>query len=180
VDFSNQTVVCIASGFSLTEEDCKLVEQSGLPTIVLNSSWVRARFAKILYSGDCAWWRKNHNSVDIDAEKWTSCPEAQASFGLHYFRSPTRNWNSGLRAIELAEVLGAKKVILLGYDCQIDYGVHWHDKHEGLSNPTDKVCRDWRVQFAGLAKRSKIEIINCSRLTALTCFPRAKLEDELC
>lgn len=101
-------------------------------------------------------------------------------YKLHFYRSPTRSWNSGLRAIELAELLGATKVILLGYDCQIDYGVHWHEDHKGISNPTDKVCRDWRIQFAALAKRTKIEIINCSRRTALTCFARAELEDVLC
>lgn len=179
-DFSGQTAVCIGSGFSLTEEDCALVERAGLQTIAINSSWTRARFAKILYAGDCAWWRKNIDMIDIGAEKWTSCSEAQFLYKLNYFRSTTKNWNSGLRAIELAETLGAKKVLLIGYDCQVDYGVHWHGNHEGLSNPTDKVCRDWREQFSALVKRTKIEIINCSRMTALTCFPRAKLEDVLC
>lgn len=179
-DFSQQTVVCIGSGPSLTEEDCDYVERSAAPTIALNSSWTRARFAKIIFAGDFAWWKQNVNNIDIPAERWTSSTEAEFLYKLYFFRSGTRNWNSGLRAIELAEELGAKKVLLLGYDCQVDNGVHWHGEHKGLKNPTDSVCRAWRPQFAALAKRTKIEIINCSRKTALTCFPRANIEDVLC
>ena len=88
--------------------------------------------------------------------------------------------NSGAGAINLAITLGAKRVILLGYDCQKTGGkAHWHGNHEkGLGNAG--TIRDWPAQFAKLAKvYPDTDIINASRDTALTCFRRADLDEVL-
>jgi hypothetical protein len=88
--------------------------------------------------------------------------------------------NSGAGAINLAITLGAKRVILLGYDCQKTGGkAHWHGNHEkGLGNAGS--IRDWPAQFAKLAKvYPDTDIINASRETALTCFRRADLDEVL-
>lgn len=85
--------------------------------------------------------------------------------------------NSGLAAIRIAIHFGASKIILLGYDCQHTKGKkHWHGDHpSGLGN-AGSIAR-WPVQFERLAKEIQgFDIINCSRETALTCFPRADLE----
>jgi hypothetical protein len=179
-DFSGQTVVCIGSGPSLTEADCKLVEKSGLPTIAVNSSWQRARFAKVIYAGDYEWWRVNKASIDIDAELWTCQHSAYRVFDINLHRVNGSQWHSGLRAIQFAELAQAERVILLGYDCSVKKGVHWHGAHEKTANPTDKRCIEWKAQYKRLAASTKIDIINCSRETALTAFPLANLEDTLC
>jgi hypothetical protein len=87
--------------------------------------------------------------------------------------------NSGAGAILLAQYLGASNVILLGYDCQRTNGEsHWHGDHQ---QPLSQSLRFyvWRQQFAAIAKKHS-NIINCSRETALTCFPRRSLADGLC
>ena len=84
--------------------------------------------------------------------------------------------NSGAGAIVVAIVGGAKRIILLGYDCQKTQGkAHWHGdhpKHLGNANKIDS----WGKKFAELNKDYQhIEIINASRETALTCFPQMDL-----
>lgn len=175
-----KTVVCIGSGPSLTQDDCDRVEASGLVTIVINSSWMRAPFAHYLYAGDYNWWKFNHQKIGGKAERWTSSYNASVQFNLRYHDSKETQWHSGLRAVKFAEFQGAAKVILLGFDCSVNKGVHWHGEHPHTSNPQAFTCNEWRKQFAKYAKEAKIPIINCSRETALTCFPRANLEETLC
>lgn len=90
--------------------------------------------------------------------------------------------NSGYQAIGLAYQFGAERIILIGYDMQHTGGQrHWHGDHpDGLTNATG--VQKWATRFPALAKGLQIEgveVINASRETALTCFPRANLEDVL-
>jgi hypothetical protein len=87
--------------------------------------------------------------------------------------------NSGIGSIQLAIKGGASKVILLGYDCKLTQGkTHWHGDHpRGLANA--RFINKWPQLFAQFARTVKTEIINCSRETALDCFPIARLEDVL-
>ena len=87
--------------------------------------------------------------------------------------------NSGAGAISLANHWGAKRIILLGYDCQKTGGKsHWHGDHpRGLGNAGS--IGTWPLQFYTLSKRINTEIINCSRETALTMFERRPLEEVL-
>lgn len=89
--------------------------------------------------------------------------------------------NSGAGAIVTAISGGAKRVILLGYDCQYTDGKkHWHGdhpKHLGNANRIEQ----WSAKFAQLAKEYRhIEILNASRQTALQCFKMVSLEEALC
>ena len=57
-DWRGRTVVCIASGPSLTAEDCELVRESGCPVIVTNTTFRLCPWADMLYAFDRPWW--NH------------------------------------------------------------------------------------------------------------------------
>lgn len=179
-DWAGLTVVCIASGPSLTSPDCEAVRASGLKSIAVNNSWTAAPFATVIYAADRRWWQKNHDTVDSPAEKWTRDPEAANVYGINRHKTPTID-NSGLRAIDLAVYFGAARVILLGYDCKLTGGkAHFHGDHKGMSNPNHNKCKMWHIQFTRLAKRlKKVEVLNCSRETALQCFPRVTLEQAL-
>jgi hypothetical protein len=58
---------------------------------------------------------------------------------------------------------------------------HWHADHpKPLGNGAS--IKKWPGYFADVAKNARrqgIEILNASRSTALTCFPRVTLEDVL-
>lgn len=177
------TVVCIASGPSLTREDCELVRASGHATVVTNTTFRLAPWATVLMAHDRKWWEMNHADVaatfaghKVIGGTRGQCYGAQ-SLALMRFRP---FGNSGAAAVSLAVLAGSKKVVMLGYDCQHTGGkTHWHGDHPpGLGN-AGSVAR-WAPKFAQLAeyaRRSGCAVVNASRETALTMFPRVALEE---
>lgn len=179
--WAGQTVVCIASGPSLTAEDCEAVRRTGMPAIAVNSSWKAAPFAHVVYGGDLAWWDAYGREIDTPAEKWTCTRQAAQRHGinLHVAHGP---YNSGMRAIQFAIERGAARILLLGYDCTLAFGVHWHGAHEATGNPDEARVKMWHRQFASvaaLAQAARCEVVNCSRHTELRAFPRGDLAEQL-
>jgi len=87
--------------------------------------------------------------------------------------------NSGIGAISLAIRFGAKKVILIGYDCSVtDNKTHWHGDHvAGLDNA--RRIDEWPILFNNFAANITTPIINATRTTALRTFPIVSLEYAL-
>ena len=173
--------VCIASGPSLLEEDVNKVKN--LNTIVVNTSFRLAPWAKILFAGDFGWWNLYRNEVKekFIGECWTGNKKASKIFGLNYIKQKHGNslsrengvinfgGNSGYAAIEFAYQLGAKRIILLGYDMQRTNGMsHWHGDHYRLSN--DNAFPRWIKRIESVAKeldKIGVEVLNATRQTAL-------------
>ncbi|WP_368655397.1 hypothetical protein ABRY94_11740 [Castellaniella ginsengisoli] len=176
-----KTVAVIASGPSLTQADCDLIEEAGIPAIAVNDSWRMARFAQIVFAGDGAWWDAHIGAVDIPAARWTSAQPAAERYGLN--RYPwAGEYNSGALAVQLAAIQGAERAILIGADCSIARGLHWHGPHEKTKNPTADRVRLWHQHYAqagAIAAAGGCEVVNCSRHTDLTCFPVRNLESEI-
>jgi hypothetical protein len=174
----DQTVVCIASGPSLTEDDCRLVQKSGHPTIVTNTTWKIAPFATVLMAGDGAWWDAYGHEVTIPARK-VCCSQAMAKrHGIQYFKPKQSHWNSGMAAIWYAEAQGASRVILLGYDCKMRGNLrHWHGDHDRTKNPAPRMITGWAKNFARMPV--KVPVVNASRDTTITRWPKMALEDAL-
>lgn len=78
-------------------------------------------------------------------------------------------------------MFGAARIILLGYDMGATGGrLHWHPDHGGrLHNPLPGKFKDWVANFNKLAGFCPVPIVNCSRATALNCFPRVDLHEGL-
>jgi hypothetical protein len=135
---------------------------------------------------DVQWWDKHIEEVreHFRGAKLSSSNMAKRH-GTTYVGKVTPDWtpfgNSGAGCVAFAAALGAKRIILLGYDCQKTHGLtHWHGSHpRGLGDAGS--MPKWPAQFKRLADRwgAHAEIINCSRQTALTVFPRGDLEDQL-
>lgn len=87
--------------------------------------------------------------------------------------------NSGAAAVSWVIGMGAERVLLLGYDCQLAGDrVHWHGDHPpGLGNAGAMSL--WPQQFADLAASTGRRVLNCSRSTALSCFEKMDLEKAL-
>lgn len=175
---------CIASGPSLTASDCELVRQSGAKVIAVNNSWRMAPFCDYLYSGDMKWWRAYHKEINIRAERWTCSRLAHGKFGVN-LHIAGGGYNSGMRAIQFAVMKGFKTIGILGYDCSLKLGFHWHGRHSverGLRNPSEARVQKWHEQFARVGPKitaAGAKVFNCSRYTELECFERKTLEEVL-
>lgn len=158
-----------------------MIGAAGLYTIAVNSSWQIARFCDVIYAADLVWWDAHHAEIDIPAQRWTCSGAAAQRYGLnrHSFAGPH---NSGALAVRLAVERGAARVILVGADCSLAHGIHWHGPHERTKNPAESRMRWWHKQYAvtaRLAKKRQCEVINASRFTTLTCFKIQDLEAAL-
>lgn len=197
--WAGETVFCLASGPSMTPEDALAVRGKGR-VITVNDTWQLAPWADVHYSSDHDWW--DHSLPRMRAEClgefWTGypfndwarpldvnqCPYDKQARGI--ITKPGRiAWggNSGYCAIGLAVQFGAVRIVLLGYDQQDPHGKgHWHGQHP------DAIRKDfnwpmWHQRFAEAAadlQRLGIDVINCSRESALTCWRRESLEELLC
>ncbi|MGU3521563.1 hypothetical protein ACLBW2_00450 [Enterobacteriaceae bacterium C23F] len=181
-DSRMHTAIICASGPSLTYDDCQTAIRTGFPVIAVNSSWRAIPECTHIYAGDLRWWDANYSRLPPKAELWTCNYRAHKRYGLNLFETDTRwSFNSGQRAILFAVSLGAKNIILLGFDCSVAGGSHWHGDHVGLDNPDAESVARWRGEFANTARSltGKVNIINSSRQTALKCFRRLGLDEAL-
>lgn len=183
-----QSWFIIASGPSLTAEDVSTLK--GQRVLCINDNYLMAPWADVLYACDGHWWDWHAERVkDFRGRKITQDKEAADRYGLEYIQSvdapglssdPTcihMGSNSGIQAINLA-AHWTKRIVLLGFDMQATGGkTHWHGKHPGEAgdySPWHKWL--WRYDLVARdAERMGIEIINATRETALTCFPRRPL-----
>jgi hypothetical protein len=175
---------CIASGPSLTAEDCAVVAKSGKKICAVNNSWQMFLRCDYIYAGDYKWWVAYHNKITIEAERWSSAISANRMYGVKYHPVTGAAYNSGMRAIQFGAFIGYKTIALLGYDCSLKNGLHWHGAHTGprLRNPTELKMKKWHSQFASIKpqlKKQGVVIYNCSRYTELGCFEKKSLEEVL-
>lgn len=185
--WTGRTVAVIGAGPSLTAADCNAVAAAGLPTIAVNLAFRLAPGAEILLGYDSAFWKLYWR------EAAEMCPQAkrlQISQSIHGVNVEsvwgaewvTNGYNSGAQALALALAAGAARVLLLGIDCKGTPGkMHFHGDHvAGLKNAKSMHLWPQAFQTVGRAAgKTGASIVNCSRDTALTCFPRSPLEEEL-
>lgn len=92
--------------------------------------------------------------------------------------------NSGYQAINLAVMLGARRILLLGFDMKAaaDGRMHWHPEHP-VRTPgnvfTQSMLPAYKTIVGPLEERG-IEVINCSPDSALHVFKKMPLEEALC
>jgi len=89
--------------------------------------------------------------------------------------------NSGYQAINLAVHLGAVRIALLGYDMSVapDGKQHWFGKHPEFGRSPYASFQALFPTIVKPLKRLGVEVFNCSRRTALECFPKVSLEQAL-
>lgn len=125
---------------------------------------------------DKSWWRQYIDDVRNSNAQLMCCDRVGIP-GVQY-KDIVKFGNSGATAIALAKRLGYEKIYLYGYDCQYTGGKrHWHDDHpQGLGNADS--MPQWRRQFDRLEKHvTGLNIINVSRVSSLTHWPKMELDD---
>lgn len=183
----------VASGPSLTIQDVNAIK--GQRVIVINDNYLLAPWADVLYFCDGRWWDWHRDKPELRAfrgRKITQDKDAAARYGIEYIesrdgsglsRDPAyihKGSNSGIQAINLAYHFGARRIVLLGYDMQATAGrAHWFGDHpNAIRSPWHRWLALYQ-QVADDAGQMGLEIINATRETALTCFPKKPLSSLL-
>lgn len=191
-----ETVVVIATGPSLTADDVDYC-RSKARVIAINDAYTLAPWADALYATDAKWWNWHKGVPSFTGAKWsmehTQWNNTRALYtdiqrlrntgplGLEHDPSGLRNGrNSGYAAINLAVHYGARKIVLLGYDMQPVKGkAHFFGEHPQKNTSP---YAQFRAMFEHLVRplaKLQIEVLNCSRNSILTTFPKAELREVL-
>lgn len=148
-----------------------------LRVVAVNGSYELAPWAEALAANDVNWWAKNPQAHTFKGQKFTTnrIKGVERVEGRSAVGPPVC---SGVLGLEVAKMLGASRILLLGADF---HGSHFFgDYTNGLKNTTDVRRRQHAAQFA-LWKRAnpKMEVINCTEGSKLECFPRMALAEAL-
>lgn len=171
------TNVVIASGQSVTQAMADRVRH--LPTVAAGDGYQLAPWARAIVACDRGWWMEKSKHLDSYAgERWSPDPHPGPFDCIHPLRNINTNTNSGLLGLDYWVRRGAKRILLLGIDMQ---GTHFFGRHEKLQNtpPGQFAIFIWQFdRYAGQMAKD-VEVINCSPISALTCFPKMSLDDAL-
>lgn len=188
--FPGSTVVCMATGPSLTQEDADYV-RGRCPVIAVNFAVEKAPWAEVLYSSDRLWWPKTKGWPGFGGQRYSVGSRigkanpfhghpnihvlTNTGFdGIETDPSGLRNGrSSGYAAVNLAVHLGADRIILLGYNMGSGGRLHFYDERPGfMAHPG--LYPNWRRSFDTMVEPLKalgVEVINCTENTSLTTFP---------
>lgn len=164
------TWALLAPGPSASAELAESIRH--LPTGAVSNAYQLAPWAQFVAASDAAWWRKYPEAMKFP-ERYAMAPVGGVERVWSQFGAPC---NSGVLALEVVKMKGAKRVILLGFDMR---GDHFFGRYtNGLTNTSPDRRRAHLRQYEAWAKANPdIEVINCTEGSALTCFPMARIED---
>src|SRR5262245_45630751 len=203
-DWAGQYVAIIGGGPSVKREDVNSLKDR-IRTVAINESHQLAPWADVLYSCDRLWWEMRHAAVkDFKGLKVTQDPQAAMSWpelkrirlrdsrpGQYIQHLLLDEWGvvgsgqgSGFQVVNWMAQLSVKGMALLGFDgCMIDNRLHWHGRHEGrLNNPNQSTFLGWKQWMENAAPKLRelgIDMINCSMVSTIGCFPRLSVADTL-
>lgn len=202
----NEIWVCVASGPSLSQDQIDILgkyKKSLSGIIGVNSNWQWKYNDEFicthLYCADPQFYKsyiKDIKSAGFSGKKLIPIDQQTAKkYDLTVVKCIYRSsfpeskddpiacfHHSGAQAIQVAWQYGATKIILIGYDMQLGNGgkIHWFGNYTkpGLRN-TPNAYRSWikhheKIQ-TGLEKKG-IEVINCSKITAIPYYKKMDLE----
>lgn len=190
-----ETVVILGGGSSLTREDVDFCRGKAR-VIAIKEAVQLAPWADALYAADYKYWSFYKGVPEFRGLKFAieqtetppiEWPDVQVlrntgEHGLELDPSGLRTgFNSGYQALNLAVHLGAARIVLLGFDCwrgptgeQNWFGAH--------PNHTQSPYPIFLQAFATIAEplaEAGVDVVNASRFTVLTSFPRVPLEEAL-
>lgn len=186
--WTGQQVAILGSGPSMSQAVADSVRH--LPRIAVNRTSDLALDAEYIFALDAMFWQQSLDyeqraGVKVSLQqrmrhrpnvpawvkvmKWGGCSGFDERPG--YLRS---GGCSGAAALHFAASIGAREVLLFGFDC---HGGHWHGAHDskrGLGNPNEQTFRGWIKNFEKLApilSARGVSVVNCTPGSRLDCFP---------
>ena len=195
--WENSDVYIIGGGPSLSDFNWALLED--VPTIAVNAAFkLGPQVSKVCFFSDEKFfqvWEDELAAYSRYADVVTHC-HALLPRGIEWLKSLTRyplglhtdglgfGYNSGCGAVNLALLMGAKRVMLLGFDCKRpdDTHSHWHqwkfevssvESYQNFLQGWNAIAMDLPKVFPGR------EIINLNPSSAIPYFPKEHVSKYL-
>lgn len=190
-------VVVAATGMGLTDAVAHRLTSRAVNCIAVNDAVFKLSRAQILYAADSAWWRHHRGAMKFEGERWSVLDveepyrsnklqvareydiilldgKEQKGFS-HDRRILSLGRNSGFQAVNLAMHLGAKRIVLVGFNMS---GPHYFGPHPlPLRN---SLAESFISNFeAAVGSHPGIEILNATPGSKLKCYPTVELEDVI-
>ena len=162
----------------------------------VNQAFKLGSWVDVCYWGDCAWYGFNLSAVrkfaGLKITSCSRCPELgwkhvhrvrrTKPYGIDSEHQDAVAWNnnSGASAINIAAHLGARRIVLLGFDMQlVKRKKNWHNDYKGEQYNPEIFSKHLRgfPQIAKDAEALGIEILNATPGSAITQFPFVDIED---
>jgi hypothetical protein len=198
--YEGKTVFVVGGGPSLKRLDLSKVRNR--PVVGCNDAFRLGTWVDWIIFADKRWFGWNHTDLaewpnrerviclvpqlldERDKFPWLKILRRdEARFGLSV-EQDTICWNRGCggAAINAAYLLGASRVVLLGFDMRVVDGKHnWHDNHQHTER--DKIYQNSMMPFlkpmSDAMKVTGLQIVNATPGSALNLFPLVPLEDLL-
>ena len=165
--------------------------------IAVNVAYKIGNWIDIMFFGDVSTWHEDsENIVQFKGLRVTCAKELDDDSRLKWLQRDPRkrhgistnpemvswNNNSGAATINLAVHMGAKRIILLGFDMKLDEekNQHWHKFY---STKEKDITSTFRKHLSGFQEIKRdadllgVEIINANPTSAITQFPRMNFKD---
>ena len=194
-EWYGETAYLLGCGPSLNRADVNQLQ--GRRVIAINDSYLLAPWAEILYWCDNKWWLQHKERIaETFRGRVIATLENQidgvralrnaGQLGLETDPGAIRNGsNSGYQAINLAVHLGVKRIVLLGYDMQVNGDrLHWQPRTDmqtaqGFQRTLQVTMLPKFEYLREPLRRLGVEVVNCTVNSALKVWPYRILEQVL-
>jgi len=195
-EWTGETAFLLGGGPSLRSFDAECLR--GRRVIAINNSWELAPWADVLYFCDEKWWRwYGEKAATGFVGRYIVTPalhvpdrrgrliKLTGATGLETDPCGLRHGsNSGYQAINLAYHFGARRIVLLGYDMNVNGSTHWHAGHpttkpEAFQQTLDNAMLPKFPTIVEPLATAGVEVLNATPGSALTCWPIVPLGDTL-
>jgi hypothetical protein len=190
--FLGDTIYIVGGGPSLKKLDFNLLKDKVV--IAVNKAFLHLPMAQVLYWSDTRFFEWYSKEIeDFKGIKVTCRPQPKRNdiinllntgkTGLETMSYGLRDGgNSGYAAINLAYHLGAKRIVLLGFDMQTNgKETHWHEGYSSTAD-TETMGRLMIPNFDSLVEplaKRKVKVYNASPISKLTSFEKITIEEAL-
>lgn len=189
--WKGQAAFIIGGGPSIAAFDCGRLRGRGRVIAVNDAGLYKAPWADVLFWADRRWLEWNVDKLGLHTGQWkitrrkphipTGHDVKTLDFlprKLSHWPEAVGGWCGGSSAINLAYLLGANPIILLGFDMRPG---NWHQNHKLPSLPNqhrDKFIPTLEAMAQELDARG-VTVLNTNGRSALRCFPFADIEELL-
>jgi uncharacterized Rossmann fold enzyme len=192
--FLGETIYIVGGGPSLKDFDFEKLRNKIV--IAVNKAFLYLPFAQVLYWSDSSFYDSFKKEIHLfKGIKATKNPSPKTDDiinlvetgrdGLELEPNAIRTGgNSGYAAINVAYHLGAKKIILMGFDAKNGPGgnTHWHDGYNKKGASDEVMQRNWLPHYYSIVNAledRRVKIYNTSKFSEIKEIEKITITEAL-